>query len=172
MKISRRVLIGAGAGIVLAAGGTGVALATGNSGGGEQNEPQSAPVPAAQAAQAKAAALKITGGGTVTALESDNEKGASYEVEVKQADGRSVDVRLDSAFALVGRPEANNDANEHGEHQDKGDGDGETADDNGAADRGDGDGETNDDHGAAGKVDRGDGDGETADDAPAATATR
>lgn len=171
MKISRRVLIVAGAGMALAAGGTGVALATGNGGGSEEND--GAPVAATQAAQAKAAALKVTGGGRVTALERDNEHGATYEVEVTTPSGGSVDVRLDGRFALVGRPEANNDAKDKGERQDKGDGDRETADDHGGvSDKGDGDGETNDDHGAAGAVDRGDGDGETADDAPAASATR
>ena len=108
MKLHRKLVVSVGAGLALAAGGTGVAVAVsngGDDGGGK-------PVPAAAAAQAQAAALKVTGGGTVTALELDNEHGATYEVELTKPDGRSVDVRLDDAFALVGQPEPNGDAGE------------------------------------------------------------
>lgn len=120
MKLHRKLLVGTGAALALAAGGTGVAVAV--SGGGEQESGK--PVPAAAAAQAKTAALKDTGGGTVTALERDSENGATYEVEVTTPAGRSVDVRLDDAFALVGQPEPNGDAGEqadgpeHGETND------------------------------------------------------
>jgi hypothetical protein len=54
-----------------------------------------------QADQAKTAALKITGGGTVNAVERDSEDGATYEVEVTKKDGSTVDVRLDRSFGLV-----------------------------------------------------------------------
>jgi uncharacterized membrane protein YkoI len=108
MKLHRKLVVGTGAALALAAGGTGVAVAVSN--GGEQEGGQ--PVPAAAAAQAKAAALKVTGGGTVTALERDGEHGATYEVELTKPDGRSVDVRLDDAFALVGQPEPNGDTGE------------------------------------------------------------
>lgn len=126
MKLTRKLMIGVGAAAALAAGGTGVAVAVGNGSPGSRSESEhdSAPVSTGVAAQAKAAALKATGGGTVTEVERDVEHGATYDVEVKLPDGRSVDVRLDRAFALVGKPVADDD------HQD---------------DRGDGDGETNDD---------------------------
>jgi len=54
-----------------------------------------------QAAQAKAAALKVTDGGRVNAVERDGEQGATWEVEITRPDGRTVDVRLDERFGLV-----------------------------------------------------------------------
>ena len=51
--------------------------------------------------KAKAAALKITGGGTANAVERDNENGAVWEVEITKADGQTVDVRLDQGYGLV-----------------------------------------------------------------------
>jgi uncharacterized membrane protein YkoI len=108
VKLHRRLAVGAGAALALAAGGTGVAVAVSNGG----DDGSGKPVPAAAAAQAKTAALKVTGGGTVTALEVDNEHGATYEVELTKPDGRSVDVRLDERFALVGQPEPNGDTGE------------------------------------------------------------
>jgi hypothetical protein len=79
---------------VIAAGGTGAALAT----GGDDGE---GTLSGSKAEKARAAALKITSGGTVTAIERDNEKGATYEVEVKRTDGTTVDVRLDGNYQLV-----------------------------------------------------------------------
>lgn len=146
MQMSRKAMIGIGAAAALAAGGTGVAVAVGT--GADDSRQEGRPVPASAAAQAKDAALKVTGGGTVTAIERDGENGATYEVELTKPDGRSVDVRLDDAFRLVGQPEPNGDAAEGNDGQDRGDGDGEHADDGGkagAVDHGDGDGETNDD---------------------------
>ncbi|HEX7292548.1 MAG TPA: PepSY domain-containing protein [Conexibacter sp.] len=121
MKLHRKLIVGAGAALALAAGGTGVAVAVSNGG---DDDGGGKPVPAAAAAQAKAAALKVTGGGTVTALERDGENGATYEVELTKPDGRSVDVRLDASFALVGQPEPNGDAGDNGAQAD-----GETNDD-------------------------------------------
>jgi hypothetical protein len=51
--------------------------------------------------RAKAAALKITGGGKANAVERDSEDGATYEVEVTRHDGKTVDVRLDASFNRV-----------------------------------------------------------------------
>jgi hypothetical protein len=53
------------------------------------------------AERARAAALRITGGGTANAVERDSENGATYEVEVTRRDGSTVDVRLDESFKLV-----------------------------------------------------------------------
>ena len=54
-----------------------------------------------EADRARAAALRITGGGVANAVERDSEQGATYEVEVTRTDGSTVDVRLDGAFNLV-----------------------------------------------------------------------
>jgi hypothetical protein len=54
-----------------------------------------------EADRARAAALRITGGGVANAVERDNEQGATYEVEVTRTDGATVDVRLDGSFNLV-----------------------------------------------------------------------
>jgi Peptidase propeptide and YPEB domain len=51
--------------------------------------------------RATAAALKITGGGTVNAVERDSEHGATYEVEVTKSNGKTVDVYLDASYNLV-----------------------------------------------------------------------
>ena len=58
-------------------------------------------VTGAQADRAKAAALEATGGGTVGAVERDGEAGATWEVEVRTTDGRTVDVRLAEDFSVV-----------------------------------------------------------------------
>jgi uncharacterized membrane protein YkoI len=54
-----------------------------------------------QADRAKAAALRITGGGQANAVEQDSEAGATYEVEVTRPDGTTVDVSLDENLELV-----------------------------------------------------------------------
>jgi len=51
--------------------------------------------------RAVAAALAATGGGKANAVELDNEKGATWEVEVAKTDGTTVDVRLDAKYAVV-----------------------------------------------------------------------
>lgn len=47
------------------------------------------------------AALAAAGGGAANSVETDNENGATYEVEVTQPDGDVVDVRLDENFRVV-----------------------------------------------------------------------
>jgi uncharacterized membrane protein YkoI len=54
-----------------------------------------------QADAATKAALQATGGGTVNSVETDNENGATYEVEVTKTDGTTVDVRLDENYGVV-----------------------------------------------------------------------
>lgn len=85
---------GAGA-FVLALGGAAVARGTGIWDDGDSQ------LTGPQADRAKAAALRITGGGHANAVERDSEKGATYEVEVTKPDGKTVDVRLDEKFKLV-----------------------------------------------------------------------
>src|SRR5690349_19779577 len=51
-----------------------------------------------QADAATKAALEATGGGSANSVETDNENGATYEVEVTKLDGSTVDVRLDENY--------------------------------------------------------------------------
>ena len=87
------VIIGAVA-ATLAAGGVGIAQAV----GGDDEESS---VTGPQADRAKAAALRITNGGTANAVERDSENGATWEVEVTKPNGQTVDVRLDERYGLV-----------------------------------------------------------------------
>jgi hypothetical protein len=69
--------------------------------------------------RAKAAALKITGGGKANAVERDSEDGATYEVEVTKANGETVDVRLDASFnrvAVEGDSEEDDGEEQEGQH--------------------------------------------------------
>ena len=54
-----------------------------------------------QADDATDAALEATGGGTANSVESDSENGATWEVEVTEPDGDTVDVRLDEHYDVV-----------------------------------------------------------------------
>jgi uncharacterized membrane protein YkoI len=81
------------AGAALATGG-GIAWAT--SGGDEQ------PLTGSALERATAAALRHTGGGTVTETETGDD-GAAYGVEVRLADGTQVEVNLDASFHVIGQ---------------------------------------------------------------------
>ena len=95
MQRTRKLIVVAAATTALAAAGAGTAIAV--AGGGEGG----AQATGAGADRARAAALAITGGGTANAVERDSENGATWEVEVTQPDGITVDVRLDERFGLV-----------------------------------------------------------------------
>ncbi len=93
--MKKRTIVATMAGVVLAAGITGGAVAVaGSSDDGEGT----ASGPAAD--QAVAAAVAETGG-TANAVERDNEKGATWEVEVTKDDGSVVDVRLDATYKVI-----------------------------------------------------------------------
>jgi uncharacterized membrane protein YkoI len=92
----RVVIAAAGAGAALAVTAGGVAVAT----SGDDGEASHQYTPE-QADAATKAALEATGGGTENSVESDNENGATYEVEVAKPDGSQVDVRLDGHFGVV-----------------------------------------------------------------------
>jgi hypothetical protein len=79
---------------VLAFGGVAIAGAT-------QGDDEEQTLSGQAAEDAKAAALKETGGGSVTEMERDVEDGRTYQVEVKKADGTTVDVDLDASFKVV-----------------------------------------------------------------------
>ncbi len=101
----RNKIIGVGAAILaLGVGGTGVALAGSGSGEGAEDAAGGPDVAIEGSAldQASAAALKETGGGTVSETEVGDEE-SYYEVEVKLDDGSQVDVQLDRAFNVVGQ---------------------------------------------------------------------
>jgi hypothetical protein len=91
------VKLGAATGgvVVLALGGAAIGRATGAFDDGDSN------LTGAQADRAKAAALKITGGGHPNSVERDSDNGATFEVEVTKPDGKTVDVRLDQDYKLV-----------------------------------------------------------------------
>ena len=94
MHWPRKYVIVGGSVLALAAGGAGAAIAVagGDDGGGATG-------PGAD--QAKAAALKLTNGGSANSVERDSENGATWEVEVTKPDGQTVDVRLDQSYQLV-----------------------------------------------------------------------
>jgi Peptidase propeptide and YPEB domain len=79
---------------ILAFGGVAIAGAT-------QGDDDEQPLSGQVAEDAKAAALKEAGGGSVTEMERDVEDGRTYQVEVRKADGTTVDVDLDAAFKVV-----------------------------------------------------------------------
>ena len=97
MRMTRNRKIAAAAVAVLALGGAGAAFAV--AGGADDDGDRQAT--GAGAAKARAAALEITGGGTANSVERDSEDGATWEVEVTRADGKTVDVRLDERYGLV-----------------------------------------------------------------------
>jgi len=92
----RVIIAGAVLGMAVAGAVGGIAVA-----GNGDDGPASHQYTEQEAEQAKQAALDATGGGTVNSVETDSENGATYEVEVTQPDGSTVDVRLDEAFDLV-----------------------------------------------------------------------
>ncbi len=95
MKLNRRVIVAGATVAVLAAGGAGIAQAV----GGDSEEQ----VKGSAAAQAKSAALKAAGGGTVLEVERQDGDGAGvYEVEVRRANGSQVEIHLDANFKAVG----------------------------------------------------------------------
>jgi uncharacterized membrane protein YkoI len=72
-----------------------------NGPGDTSDSGDAAPLTGAAADRAKQVALQETGGGTVNHVEADEEKGATYEVEVTKPDGSKVDVRIDAQFRVI-----------------------------------------------------------------------
>jgi hypothetical protein len=88
------------AGVALGAAGAAVAGGVAVASNGDDS-PLSHQYTQEQADAATKAALKATGGGTANSVETDDENGATYEVEVTKADGTTVDVRLDENYGVV-----------------------------------------------------------------------
>ena len=93
----RTLTISAGAAVLVALGLGGAAVAGATGAFDDEGDP----IGGAQADRARAAALAVTRGGTVNAVERESEDGATYEVEVTRKDGTTVDVLLDRSFGLV-----------------------------------------------------------------------
>lgn len=93
----KRIVAGAvGLGVVAAVVAGGVAVAgNGDDGAASHQYTQE------QADAATKAALEATGGGTANSVETDSENGATYEVEVTEPNGDTVDVRLDEHYRVV-----------------------------------------------------------------------
>ncbi len=105
------IVAGVAALAALALGGAAIAGAT----QGDERDDAEQTLTGAAAERASAAALKATGGGSVTELERDPEGGRTYEVEVKKPNGATVDIDLDSAFKVVAVDEDADEANESAE---------------------------------------------------------
>jgi hypothetical protein len=107
MRITKKFVIVAGAGAVIA-GGAGVAAAAGGSGEGPD-----VAISGDALQKASDAALAATGGGKVTGSEVDDEE-SYYEVEVTKDDGSQVDVQLDENFSVVGSKTDREESGENG----------------------------------------------------------
>jgi hypothetical protein len=108
--MSRRLMLVLAAAVVVAVAVTGGIAIAGGVGGDDQ------PLTGAPLQKANAAALAHTGGGTVTESEVGDD-GAAYDVEIRLANGNTVEVQLDNQYRVIGR---------------EADDDGGTADDDGA----------------------------------------
>jgi uncharacterized membrane protein YkoI len=93
--VTRRVALITG--LVIALGGLSAGIAIAAAGGGDDDRPRTG----STLAQAEAAALAHTGGGTVVETEVGDD-GAAYGVEVRLDDGTLVEVELDESFLVIG----------------------------------------------------------------------
>lgn len=94
--MDRRTKLGVGGAAAIVVIGAGSFLGVAAATGGDDE-----PLQGASKDRAVAAALKSTGGGTVTETEVGDD-GAAYSVEVKLPDGSQVEVQLDSDFHVTG----------------------------------------------------------------------
>lgn len=67
----------------------------------EAADPSDKPLTGDTLTRASAAALKATGGGTVTETGASDQKGSAYQVEVATDKGQQVEVTLDTSFSVV-----------------------------------------------------------------------
>jgi hypothetical protein len=111
MTRRRKLIIGGVAVLAVAAGGAGLAQAVGD----DSDEQVSGP----NADRAKAAAVKLVGGGQATGVESDD-GGAGWEVEVRRPDGTEAEVSLTRDFKRAGVETDDQDGreNDRGERED------------------------------------------------------
>jgi hypothetical protein len=79
----------------------GAVIGVGAAGAQPNSNDNQTPITGDALTKATQAALAFTGGGTVTETEAGDEE-SYYQVEVTMADGRQIDVNLDSYFKVVG----------------------------------------------------------------------
>jgi uncharacterized membrane protein YkoI len=94
-RISRKAALIAA--LVVAAGAVSAGFAIAAASGDDDK-----PLTGATLDRATAAALKHTGGGTVTETELGDD-GAAYSVEVRRKDGSQVEVNLNESFEVIGQ---------------------------------------------------------------------
>lgn len=102
----RVIVIASGAVAVALLAGGGIAWATG---AGDNDRP----LTGSDRERAIAAALRHTGGGTVTETEAGDD-GAAYGVEVRLSDGTQVEVSLDERFNVIGQERDDDGRSEEG----------------------------------------------------------
>jgi hypothetical protein len=93
----RLLIVGVAAVVVLGLAVGGTALAQGSGGGGADDRDEQ--ISGAPADRAGTAALEAVGSGSVVVVERDSDN--AYEVEVRRADGSTVDVDLNDSFQVV-----------------------------------------------------------------------
>jgi len=93
MTSRRKLLIGGAVVLAIGAGGVGLAQAVGG-----DDEQATGP----DAERAKAAAVRLAGGGTAVGVEREDEGRSAWEVEVKKADGSTVELDLTRGLDRAG----------------------------------------------------------------------
>jgi uncharacterized membrane protein YkoI len=103
---SKRVVLTTTAAVVVALGAGGAVWATAAN--------ADADVPGADRDRVGNAAVQAVGGGTVLDVETSDDNGEAYEVEVRKADGSEVDVALDKDLKVIsqGADDSDDDAGE------------------------------------------------------------
>ena len=104
-------------GVIISAAALATAIAGGVAfaGGGDDSGDHSITGPDAD--QATAAALAETGGVKANTVERDSDQGATWEVEIANADASTSDVRLDANFrVIVVEPDREHGPNGHNEN--------------------------------------------------------
>lgn len=96
MSRRAKLMLIAAVAIVAVAVTGGIAIASGVGGGDDK------PLTGATLQKASSAALAHTGGGTVTESEVGDD-GAAYDVEIRLANGNTVEVQLDNQYRVIGR---------------------------------------------------------------------
>jgi hypothetical protein len=109
MTRSRKLLIGGAVILAIGAGGVGLAQAVG--GDDEQATGRDAD-------RAKAAAVKLVGGGNAVGVERDDDGGGTWEVEVEKRDGSVVEVDLTGDLKQAGVARDDDGAGEDSEGSD------------------------------------------------------
>jgi len=98
---SKRVILSTTAAVVVALGAGGAVWAT-----AANADPE---VRGADRNRVGDAAVQAVGGGSVLDVETSDDAGEAYEVEVRKTDGTEVDVVLDKDLKVIGQPAADSD---------------------------------------------------------------